>query len=303
MSRSTGATPLVHEPVMPSEVVTLLEPRSNGCYLDCTVGGGGHSRALLEGGAWRVVGVDRDREVLPFAKAALSSLSERIELVHADFREVDSILDERGISTVDGAVADLGVSSFQLETEGRGFSFRGDEPLDMRMDRSQGPTACDLLLDVPEQRLADIIFQYGEERYSRRIARAIVHVRKREPLVTTAQLASLIRQVVPRNARQRIDPATRTFQALRIWVNSELDRLDLFLRSMFRRLRAGARFAVITFHSLEDRIVKTVFRELNKGSEVPVRVLTKRPMRPTPEEIVRNPRARSAKLRAAERLA
>ena len=288
---------------MTAEVVAHLEPRPDGRYLDCTVGAAGHARALLEAGAGHVLGLDRDPEVLPFARAALAPWSDRVELVHADFREIDQVLDERGIATVDGAVADLGVSSMQLDAEGRGFSFRRDEPLDMRMDRSQGPTAADLLRDVPERALADLIFEYGEERFSRRIARAIVSARQHDPLVTTAQLAALVRRVVPTKARQRIDPATRTFQALRIWVNGELDRLDQFLRSVCRRLQAGARLAVISFHSLEDRIVKTVFRELGTGSDVPVRVLTKRPIRPAREEVVRNPRSRSAKLRAAERLA
>ena len=303
MLKSDGSTHLVHQPVMTAEIVAFLEPRADGRYLDCTAGAGGHARALLEAGAGQVLGLDRDAEVLPFARDALASWSDRVELVHADFREIDRVLDERGIATVDGAVADLGMSSMQLEAEGRGFSFRRDEPLDMRMDRSQGPTAADLLRDVPERALRDLIFEYGEERFSRRIARAIVSARQHDPLVTTAQLAVLVRRAVPRKARQRIDPATRTFQALRIWVNGELDRLDLFLRSVCRRLRAGARLAIVSFHSLEDRIVKTVFRELGKGNDVPVRVLTKRPTRPAHEEVVRNPRSRSAKLRAAERLA
>ena len=191
----------------------------------------------------------------------------------------------------------------QFEASGRGFSFQRDDPLDMRMDRSQGPTAAELLREVTEPELADVIFRFGEERYSRRIAKAIVAARAREPFTSTTQLASVVRRVVPRTPRRRIDPATRTFQALRIWVNNELDRLDVFLRRVCRRLRTGARLAVISFHSLEDRIVKTVFRELNHGDDVAVRVLTKRPMRPSAEEVGRNPRARSAKLRAAERLA
>jgi len=303
--RSGESTRLVHHPVMTAEVVAHLEPKPDGCYLDCTVGAAGHALALFEAGAGRVLGLDRDPEVLPFARATLASWSNRVELVHADFREIDRLLDERGISTVDGVVADLGMSSMQLETEGRGFSFRRDEPLDMRMDRSQGPTVADLLRDVPERALADLIFEYGEERFSRRIARAIVATRQHDPLLTTTQLAALVRRVVPRKAHRRIDPATRTFQALRIWVNGELDRVNLFLRSVCRRLRAGARFAVISFHSLEDRIVKTVFRELvqEKEDDMRVRVLTKRPLRPTREEVVRNPRSRSAKLRVAERLA
>ena len=299
----TESGPSFHEPVMTTEVVAFLEPSRGGRFLDCTVGSGGHSRALLEAGADHVLGLDRDHEALPLAAAALGPWTDRVELVHTDFRRLDDVLDQRGVSHVDGAVADLGMSSVQLQAEGRGFSFRRDEPLDMRMDRSVGPTAADVLRDVSEGTLADLIFQYGEDRYARRIARAIVEARTRQPLTSTGQLAALVRRAVPRRGYQRIDPATRTFQALRIWVNQELEGLDQFLRTVCHRLRAGARLAVITFHSLEDRIVKTVLRELERGGEVALRVLTKRPLRPKPEEITRNPRARSAKLRAAERLA
>ena len=300
---SDGSARLIHQPVMTAEIVSFLSPRPDGYYLDCTAGAGGHARALLEAGAGQVLALDRDPEVLPFARATLEPWSDRVEFVHTDFREIARVLDERGISTIDGAVADLGMSSMQIESEGRGFSFRRDEPLDMRMDRSQGPTVAGLLRDVPERVRADLIFEYGEERFSRRIARAIVSARQHKPLVTTAQLATLVRRVVPRKSRHRIDPATRTFQALRIWVNGELDRLDLFLRCVCCRLRVGARIAVMSFHSLEDRIVKTVFRELGTGDDALVRVLTKRPIRPTDEEVVRNPRSRSAKLRIVERLA
>ena len=303
MVSADGTTSRGHEPVMSAEIVGFLNPRPGGLYLDCTVGAGGHARALLEAGAGRVLGIDRDLEALSVAEAALSEWSDHIELVHADYREFDSVLDARGWSMIDGAVADLGFSSMQIDAEGRGFSFQRDEPLDMRMDRSRGPTAADLLRDVPEKTLADLIFCYGEERYSRRIARAIVHTRQHEPLVTTSQLAVLVRRVVPRRSRQRMDPATRTFQAIRIWVNNELERLDQFLMAACGRLQVGARLTVIAFHSLEDRIVKTVFRELGKGDDMLVRVLTKRPLRPTPEEVAANTRARSAKLRAAERVA
>ena len=288
---------------MTTEVVALLEPNRGGRFLDCTVGSAGHSLALLEAGADHVLGLDRDREVLPLAAAALESWTERVELVHTDFRRLDDVLDQRGVSHVDGAISDLGMSSVQLQAEGRGFSFRRDEPLDMRMDRSVGPTAADVLRDASEGTLADLIFQYGEDRYARRIARAIVEARVHQPLTSTGQLAALVRRAVPRRGYQRIDPATRTFQALRIRVNQELEGLDQFLRTVCHRLRTGARLAVITFHSLEDRIVKTVLRELERGGEVALRVLTKRPLRPKPEEVTRNPRARSAKLRAAERLA
>jgi 16S rRNA (cytosine1402-N4)-methyltransferase len=190
----------------------------------------------------------------------------------------------------------------QLDAEGRGFSFRRDEPLDMRMDRSTGPTVADLLRDVNEQALADVIFQFGEERHSRRVARAIVGARREAAIDTTARLASIVRRAVPHKGHQRIDPATRTFQALRIWVNRELDGLDTFLADATRRLRANARLAVITFHSLEDRIVKHTFRALEKTGEG-LRILTKRPLTPADDELGRNPRARSAKLRAIERFA
>lgn len=292
-----------HEPVMTAEVVAFLNPAAGGQFVDCTVGGGGHTRALLEAGADRVLSLDRDEEVLPLAAAALAPWTNRVELIHTDFRQIDVVLDERHLVTVDGVVADLGMSSIQLQAEGRGFSFRRDEPLDMRMDRSVGQTAAEVIQDASERTLADRIFEYGEERYARRIARAIVATRDREPLASTGQLASLVRRVVPRRGWQRIDPATRTFQALRIWVNQELEGLDHFLRTVCTRLRAGARVAIITFHSLEDRIVKRTFRELERGQDAALRVLTKRPLRPGVEETTRNPRARSAKLRAAERLA
>ena len=292
-----------HEPVMTAEVLGYLAPQHGGVFVDCTVGLGGHVRVLLVGGASRVLGLDRDRESLSLARAALSPWADRVELVHADFRHVGTILDERGITTIDGALADLGMSAYQIEAEGRGFSFRRDEPLDMRMDRSGGPTAAELLRETPEAALADVIFRYGEERYSRRVARAIVAARRAAPVRTTGQLATIVRRALPRRPHQRIDPATRTFQALRIWVNGELDGLETFLQEISRRLRAGARLVVLTFHSLEDRIVKHGLRALERGGEVALRVLTKRPVRPSSLDVVRNPRARSAKLRAAERLA
>ena len=292
----------LHEPVMVPEVLTLLAPSRGGVFVDCTVGLGGHSRALLEAGAGRVVGLDREQNALRLSAEALSAFGDRVELVHADYRDLGRVLDARGLAAVDGALADLGVSSMQLDEEGRGFSFRRDEPLDMRMDRSQGPTAADLLRDVGEQALADVIFQFGEERYSRRVARAIVGARQEAAIETTSRLAGIVRRAVPHRGHQRIDPATRTFQALRIWVNRELEGLDAFLGDATRRLRANARLAVITFHSLEDRIVKHTFRALEKTGEG-LRILTKRPLTPGDDELARNPRARSAKLRAIERFA
>jgi 16S rRNA (cytosine1402-N4)-methyltransferase len=287
---------------MLDETLALLAPARGGVFVDCTVGLGGHARALLEGGASRLLGLDRDPDALTHAADALGAFGDRVDLVHADYRDLGRVLDERGLEAVDGALADLGVSSLQLEAEGRGFSFRRDDPLDMRMDRSQGPTAADLIATVEEGALADVIFQYGEERYSRRIARAIVMARRLDPIQTTAMLAQIVRRAIPRRGYQRIDPATRTFQALRIWVNRELEGLERFLLEAASRLLRGARLAVISFHSLEDRIVKHAFRALDRG-EPAFKVLTKRPIDPSEAEVTRNPRARSAKLRAIERLA
>jgi len=288
--------------VMLPEVVELLAPARGGLFVDCTVGLGGHARALLDAGASRVVGLDRDEAALTVARERLAVFGDRVSLVHADYREIDRILDEHGIAGVDGALADLGVSSMQLDAGGRGFSFRRDEPLDMRMDRSRGSTAAELLRDAEETELADVIFRFGEERYSRRVARAIVGARRDEPIQTTGRLAAIVRRAVPHRGHQRIDPATRTFQALRIWVNRELDGLDAFLQAAGRRLLAHARLAVITFHSLEDRIVKHTFRAMDKADEG-LRILTKRPLTPSDGELARNARARSAKLRAIERFA
>jgi 16S rRNA (cytosine1402-N4)-methyltransferase len=289
-----------HAPVLVAETMTLLEPGRGGLFVDCTVGLGGHSRALLEGGATRVLGLDRDPDALQMARRELAAFGDRVELVHADYRDLERVLDGRGIADIAGALADLGVSSMQLGAEGRGFSFQRDEPLDMRMDRTTGPSAAELLAAVDEEDLANVIFQFGEERYSRRIARAVVRARAEAPIATTGQLAALVRRAVPVRGYQRIDPATRTFQAIRIWVNRELEGLEAFLAATARRLAAGARFAVIAFHSLEDRIVKHAFRALAKG-EAALRILTKRPIEAGDEEVARNPRARSAKLRAIER--
>jgi 16S rRNA (cytosine1402-N4)-methyltransferase len=294
--------PVSHEPVMVAEVLDLLVPSRGGMFVDCTVGLGGHARALLQAGADRVLGLDRDPKALAPAREALTAFGDRVELVHADYRELDRVLDERGIERVAGILADLGVSSMQFDAEGRGFSFRRDEPLDMRMDQSRGPSAAELLREVDETELADVIFRFGEERASRRVARAIVNARREVPIDTTGRLAAIVRRAVPHKGYQRIDPATRTFQALRIWVNRELDGLDAFLAAAARRLLVNARLAVITFHSLEDRIVKHTFRAMDKAGEG-LRILTKRPLGPADDEVARNPRARSAKLRAIERFA
>jgi len=293
---------MTHVPVMSAEVLGFLRPSRGGLFVDCTVGLGGHARALLEAGASRLLGLDRDRDALAIAHATLAPWSDRVELVHADYRTIDDVLAARQIAEVDGVLADLGVSSLQFDAEGRGFSFQRDEPLDMRMDRSGGETAADLVARSSERELADAIFQYGEERFSRRIARALVYERSETPIVTTGRLATIVRRAIPRRGFARIDPATRTFQALRIWVNRELEGLDRFLEAAVNRLRIGARLAVITFHSLEDRIVKHTLRAIDQRGST-VRVLTKKPLIPSDDEVQRNPRARSAKLRAAEKVA
>ncbi len=292
----------LHQPVMTAEVLRHLEPSRGGLFVDCTLGLGGHTRALLEAGATEVIGFDRDAGAIALARASLGPLADRVTFVHRDYREVGAELDARGIARIDGALADLGVSSMQLDEAGRGFSFRRDEPLDMRMDRSQGPTVAEALRDVDETVLADVIYRYGEERYSRRIARAIVEARGVAPIATTGELAAIVRRAIRQRGYQRIDPATRTFQALRIWINRELDGLDVFLVDVAGRLAPGARLVVIAFHSLEDRIVKHTFRGLQQEGGIPVRVLTKRPLVAGELELAQNPRARSAKLRALERL-
>jgi len=294
---------IAHVPVLTTEALAFLRPERGGLFVDCTVGLGGHAEALLEAGATRILGLDRDTQALTSARARLASYGDRVELVHADFRSVDAVLGGRGIETVDGALADLGVSSLQFDGPGRGFSFQRDEPLDMRMDTTRGETAADLVGRSNERELADAIYAFGEERHSRRIAKAIVRARREQPIETTGQLAAIVRRASGHRGYQRIDPATRTFQALRIWVNRELEGLDLFLETIVRRLRAGARLAVISFHSLEDRIVKHTFKALANGANAAVALLTKKPVVPSDEEIERNPRARSAKLRAAERIA
>jgi 16S rRNA (cytosine1402-N4)-methyltransferase len=290
-----------HLPVMVTEVVHHLEPSRGGMFVDCTTGLGGHARALLEAGASRLIGLDRDPEALARAGEALGAWRERVELVHSDYRRLGAVLEARGLAAVDGVLADLGVSSMQFDAPGRGFSFRRDEPLDMRMDTSSGETAAEALAAVDEQALADVIYQFGEERHSRRVARAIVLARASGGIESTGRLAEIVRRAIPHKGYSRIDPATRTFQAIRIWVNRELDGLDTFLRDAAGRLNPGGRLVVISFHSLEDRIVKHTLRALQTEGLIALR--TKRPETPDEAETERNPRARSAKLRAAQRAA
>jgi 16S rRNA (cytosine1402-N4)-methyltransferase len=286
-----------HAPVLVDEVAALLEPERGGTFVDCTLGSGGHTRMLLERGASRVIGIDRDDAALALAANALASFGDRVERVHADYRQLPGLLGARGLDVVDGIIADLGVSSMQLDAPGRGFSFRRDEPLDMRMDRSAPRTAADVVNDMDERALADLIYRYGEERRSRRVARAIVAAR---PIGTTGQLAHVVRRAIAARGHQRIDPATRTFQALRIAVNDELEGIDRFVEDAAARLAPGGRLAVISFQSLEDRPVKHAMRAL-VADDPALRLLTRKPIVAGPEERARNPRSRSAKLRGLAR--
>ncbi len=294
-----------HIPVLTGAALHYLRPERGGLFVDCTVGLGGHAKALLQAGATRVIGLDRDPDALSAARVTLEPWADRVDLVHTDYRSLGDVLDQRRVESIDGALADLGVSSLQLDTTGRGFSFQRDEPLDMRMDTTTGETAAEIVARTSEEELADAIYGYGEERFSRRIARSIVAARREEPIVTTGRLAAIVRRAVPRRGYMRIDPATRTFQALRIWVNRELEGLDRFIEMVVGRLRAGARLVVISFHSLEDRIVKHTFRALQQRRQAgsTLKVLTKKPVMAGEDELDANPRARSAKLRAAERVA
>jgi 16S rRNA (cytosine1402-N4)-methyltransferase len=284
---------------MVAEVLEHVAPSRGGVFVDCTVGLGGHAKALLDQGASRLIGIDRDQAALAHARESLSRYGDRVVMVHGDYRAIADVLDGHGIGAVDGVLADLGVSSMQLDAPGRGFSFRRDDPLDMRMDTSSGETAAEAIAAADEQTLANVIYELGEERHARRVARAIVAARNEAPIQTTGRLADVVRRAVPRKGYVRIDPATRTFQAIRIWVNRELDGLDAFLGQAARRLNPGGRLVVITFHSLEDRIVKHTLRALQSTGAITIR--TKRPVVPAEAEVERNPRARSAKLRAAER--
>jgi 16S rRNA (cytosine1402-N4)-methyltransferase len=294
-----------HIPVLTDAALHYLRPERGGLFVDCTVGLGGHAKALLQAGATRVIGLDRDTTALAAANATLAPWADHVDLVHADYRSLNDVLNRRNVNSIDGALADLGVSSLQLDSEGRGFSFQRDEPLDMRMDATTGETAADIVARASEEDLANAIYEYGEERFSRRIARSIVTARREEPIRTTGRLAAIVRRAVPRRGYMRIDPATRTFQALRIWVNRELEGLDRFIETVVGRLKTGARLVVISFHSLEDRIVKHTFRALEQRREAgsTVTVLTKKPVIASDAELEANPRARSAKLRAAERVA
>jgi 16S rRNA (cytosine1402-N4)-methyltransferase len=287
----------LHVPVLLQEVLTWLDPRPGGLYVDATVGTGGHAEAILErilpGG--RLVGLDRDPEALAVARRRLERFGEAVQLVQANFADLHYVLRALGIARVQGVLMDLGVSGLQLAAPHRGFSFRLAGPLDMRMDPASPVTAADLVNRLSEKELAELLRRYGEEPFAPRIAREIV---RRRPLSTTQELREAILRAVPRRAwPRRVDVATRTFQALRIAVNRELEALEQALPQAAEVLDPGGRLVVISFHSLEDRIVKHTLRRAKS-----LRVLTPKPIRPSPEEVRRNPHARSARLRAAERV-
>ena len=292
-----------HTPVLLKEVVTQLRPRSRGLYVDCTVGGGGHAEEILRACApeGRLIGLDWDEEAVAASRERLSEYGERVKLVRANFEEVDRVLMSVGITTVDGAQFDLGVSSRQFDDPSRGFSFQHDGPLDMRMNRQIQATARDVLRKASLEELVGIFRVYGEERRARAIARAIQRERQTTPIETTTHLARLVERVVgPR--RGGIHPATRVFQALRIYVNDELENLKRGLEAVVRVLNPSARVVVISFHSLEDRIVKRFFLERSRSESPTLRVITRKPITPTDEEMRANARARSAKLRVAEKV-
>lgn len=287
--------PTVHIPVMLAEVLEYLKPSPGSVIVDGTLGGGGHTRALAErvGPTGRIIGVDRDPEAIRRAEQSLRRLP--IAVVAASYADIPEVLDEAGLADVDGILLDLGLSSDQLADEARGFSFNSDGELDLRFDREHGEPAWRMLARLSEEHLADIIYRYGEERLSRRIARRVIEQRRTAPIRTASQLAELVRSVVPRSRGHNIDPATRTFQALRIAVNGELDALEIALRRLPGCLKPGGRLAIISFHSLEDRMVKEAFRD-----DARLTLVTRKPVQASGEEIARNPRARSAKLRVAQ---
>ncbi|WP_457567183.1 16S rRNA (cytosine(1402)-N(4))-methyltransferase RsmH [Desulfurobacterium sp.] len=290
---------IFHPPVLLNEAIKFLKAEEGGIFVDATLGGGGHTEAILRANPEnRVIAIDRDEEAIERAIKRLERFGDRLSVYHANFAQIGVVLEREGISSVDGVLFDLGVSHFQLRGE-RGFSFWKDDPLDMRMDRNQKLTAAEVVNKLSEKELADIIFRYGEERFSRRIARAIVNSRKKKPIETTLELARIVESAIPGKVRagKRKHPATKTFQAIRIYVNKELESIELAIPEAIEKLSFGGRIVVITFHSLEDRIVKTIFRDRQD-----LKILTRKPVVPSDGEVAANPAARSAKLRAAEKV-
>ena len=343
MDQETEQPRQAHQPVLLAEVLDWLQPQQGGVFVDCTLGLGGHAEAILSASPDVVlIGIDRDEAALAVARDRLRVFEDRFQAVRANFEDLTAVLSRLGVDRASGILADLGVSSLQLDQSDRGFSFATKAPLDMRMDQSRGATAADLVNGLTEAELADVIFEYGQERGARKIARFIDRERKREPITTTDQLSAIVVRALRVPGRWRIHPATRTFQALRIAVNGELDALKRFIPDAISRLGLGGRLAVISFHSLEDRLVKrgflresgrctctreTAMREIpqtrkkraqdasetavrgadeivcvNCGARERVRILTRKPVRPSEEEVRRNPRSRSAMLRVCERV-
>ena len=317
MAAPLGGMGAPHRPVLLTETLQFLEPLRGGLFVDCTLGLGGHSEAILESSdETRVIGFDRDPKALAFAVQRLARFGKRFQAVHADYRNIERELTKLRESDAAGILVDLGVSSLQFDSPQRGFSFRFDAPLDMRMDPSgEETTAADLLAQLPEAEIARILFEYGEERHSRKIAKWIVEKREQgEAISKTKELADLVARAVG-SKKSKLHPATRTFQALRIAVNHELEGLNNFVENSIDLLQAGGRFVSISFHSLEDRIIKQELRRLSGQCQCPprvplcscgarkeVQILTRRPVTPSEEEVEKNPRARSAKLRAAQKI-
>jgi 16S rRNA (cytosine1402-N4)-methyltransferase len=288
---------------MLKEIIWWLNMREGGVYLDCTVGAGGHSRAILDEmrGKVRIIGIDRDEEALKIASQELKEYKEQTTLIKANFKDLPQVIKEENVGLVNGIIYDLGLSSMQLDSQTRGFSFRWSAPLDMRMDSSQALTAAHLVGELSQKELEDIFFELGEERWARRIAEFIVEERRQNPIKTTLNLLEVMRRAVPAKFRRgrRTHFATRVFQALRIKVNEELENLRVSLSYSFDLLQKEGRVCVISYHSLEDRIVKQKF---NEAKEEKLNILTKKVIRPSKKEVRINPRARSAKLRVAERI-
>jgi len=302
-----------HQPALLEPALGLLQVRRAGVYLDATLGGGGYAAAILEAGAGRLIGLDLDEEALERTASRLAKFGDRVSLVRTGFQNLSGVLEDQGLEGLDGLVADLGLSSDQLASAGRGFSFQADGPLDMRLDRRQPLTAAQLLARTSEAGLRDILGRLGEESQAGRIARAIAAERARRPIETTAHLAEVVARAKSQ-PRRRLHPATKTFLALRLAVNRELENLAALLEQLPGALKTGGRAVIVAYHSLEDRLVKDFFRQKAKGCLCPpgrpcvcglspvFRVLTSKPVRPSAAEVAANPRSRSARLRAAERL-
>ena len=308
----------IHKPVMVKEAVEFLRPYPGGIYVDATLGLGGHTEAILKCSEYRakVIGFDIDDESLSLSKKRLSGSTGQVVFVNRSYSEIHEVLESMGVDELDGIVADLGMSSFHIETSGRGFSFLKDEPLDMRMDARLRFTASDLVNEMDEEEISRILSTYGEEKWSKRIAREILRFRRRATIKTSAQLADIVSDAIPKQFHpQNIHPATKTFQAFRIAVNNELENLERFLKEAVPLIKPGGRIVIISFHSLEDRLVKNTFKKLSSpcicppglprcgcGGKSVLKILTRSPVMAGVEELLDNPRARSAKLRVGERI-